>query len=101
MSYLSKQFRQWAEQTAAQGGDPWGIVPPDVFAEMIRLRYCEPFTDEWSEAAFTGDAAEATSSILAASLLRLDWEVHIARFGGEFVTLGEDEGELDFDEGDD
>lgn len=66
----------------------------------ISLRFCEPFTDEWSEAAFTGDASETASSILAATLLRLDWDVRISRRGEEFVTLGEDEGGLEFDEGD-
>lgn len=65
---------------------------------MIRLRYCEPFSDDWSEAAFTGDSSEAASSILAATLLRLDWEVHIARNGGEFDVIGEEESGLDFEE---
>tara|TARA_R110000868_G_scaffold4713_2_gene29259 strand:+ start:2708 stop:2914 length:207 start_codon:yes stop_codon:yes gene_type:complete len=65
---------------------------------MIHLRYCEPFSDDWSEAAFTGDSSAAASDILAASLLRLEWEVHISRRGGEWFRLGDEEPILDFED---
>ena len=56
---------------------------------MIHLRYADPYTDDWSEAAFTGDAAEISADILTAALLRLDWEVHVSRFGREYFRVGD------------
>tara|TARA_R110000868_G_scaffold354740_1_gene616032 strand:+ start:797 stop:1003 length:207 start_codon:yes stop_codon:yes gene_type:complete len=67
---------------------------------MIHLRYSEPYSDDWSEAAFTGDASTASADILAAALLRLDWEVHISRRGGDWIRIGDEEPDLDFGDDD-
>ena len=47
--------------------------------------------EDWTEAHFSGPAAEDWAMLLAAQLFRLDWTVYISEDGDEFVELGENE----------
>ena len=62
---------------------------------MISFRTRGEFEQEWNSISFEGDAEETLAHILAATLMRLDYEVEVSRDGGEFFVLGEDEGGIE------
>lgn len=55
---------------------------------MIVLRFRETFFDEdWTTAVFSGPQAEPSSNVLAAALLRRDFDVEIADEDGDFAGV--------------
>lgn len=52
------------------------------------LRFRPLFTDDWSDASFAGESAEAATAILVAHLLRLDYEVEVCA-EGEWIDFEE------------
>lgn len=58
---------------------------------MISYRVRSPLESEWTEIVFEGDEEAAVSHILAATLMRLDFEIWVSRDGAEWYELGEDE----------
>ena len=55
---------------------------------MIVLRFRETFFDEdWTTAVFSGPQAESSSNVLAAALLRRDFDVEIADEDGDFAGV--------------
>ena len=47
--------------------------------------------EDYTEASFAGEDEESLAQILAATLMRLGWSIQLARDGGDFVELGEEE----------
>lgn len=56
---------------------------------MLTFRTRPPFAVDWTEISISGDDEEAVASILKARLDGAEWDILVARDGGEFLSWDE------------